>query len=94
MNEIFQIVFENASVAGIPLLAFVLGLVQWIKGFGLAGPQVKVASMAVGVLLGVGYQFSVGAPADFAGWFAVAIFGVALGLVASGLYDAGTPASK
>lgn len=94
MNEIFKVVFENASVAGIPLLAFVLGLVQWIKGFGLAGAQVKVASMAVGILLGVGYQFSVGAPTDFSGWFAVAIFGVALGLVASGLYDAGTTPAK
>ena len=88
MNEIFQIVFENASVAGIPLLSFVLGLVQWIKGFCLSGAQVKVSSMAVGVLLGIGYQFSVQPPVDFAGWFAVAVFGVALGLVASGLYDA------
>lgn len=88
MEQVFQIVFENASVAGIPLLAFVLGLVQWVKGFNLQGAQVKVASMVIGVLLGVGYQFSVGAPVDFAGWFGVAIFGVSLGLVASGLYDA------
>jgi hypothetical protein len=88
MDEIFKVVFENASVAGIPLLAFVLGLVQWIKGFGLAGGQVKVASMAVGVLLGIGYQFSVQPPVDFASWFAVAVFGIALGLVSSGLYDA------
>lgn len=90
MNEIFQVIFENASVAGIPLLAFVLGLVQWIKGFGLSGGQVKVASMVIGVLLGVGYQFSVNPPADFSTWFAVSVFGVALGLVASGLYDAGS----
>jgi len=47
MNEIFQIVFENASVAGIPLLAFVLGLVQWIKGFGLSGAQVKVKTYSL-----------------------------------------------
>lgn len=91
MNEVFGIVFQNASVAGIPLLAFVLGLVQWIKGFGLAGTQVKLASMVVGILLGIGYQFSIGAPVDFAGWFAVLIFGIALGLVASGLYDVSTP---
>ena len=87
MNDIFKLVFENASVAGIPLLAFVLGLVQWVKGFNLQGAQVKIASMVIGILIGVGYQFSTVPPVDFAGWFGVIIFGVALGLVASGLYD-------
>jgi len=88
MNEMFKVVFENASVAGIPLLAFVIGLVQWVKGFGLDGRQVKAASMAVGILLGIGYQFSTVPPVDFASWFAAGVFGIALGLVASGLYDA------
>lgn len=88
MGSMFQTVFENASVAGIPLLAFVLGLVQWIKSFGLSGAKVKVASMAVGLLLGIGYQFSTVPPVDFASWFAASVFGIALGLVASGLYDA------
>ena len=87
MNDIFKVVFDNASVAGIPLLAFVLGLVQWVKGFNLQGAQVKIASMVIGVLLGVGYQFSVAVPVDFTGWFGVAVFGIALGLTASGLYD-------
>jgi len=83
-----ELLFDNIMVAGIPLLAFVLGLVQFIKGFGLSGNIVRALSMGVGVLLGVGYQFSVAAPVEFAGWFAVVVFGLSLGLVASGLYDA------
>jgi len=80
-------VFDNIIVAGIPLLLVVLGLVQFIKGFGLTGNAVKLLSLAVGLLLGIGYQMSVTIPVDFSGWFAVAVFGLGLGLVASGVYD-------
>ena len=83
--------FDTIVVAGIPLMLIVLGLVQFIKGFGVTGNQVKALSLSVGLVLGVGYQFSIAAPADFAGWFAVVVFGLGLGLVASGLYDANTP---
>lgn len=80
--------FENILVAGIPLLAIVIGLVQFIKGFGLSGNVVRVASLVVGLLLGGGYQYSIAAPTDFAGWFTLVVFGLGLGLVGSGLYDA------
>jgi len=87
-------IFTDAVVAGVPLLAFVLGLVQFIKGFGLSGNAVKGLSMGVGLLLGVGYQFSTIPPVGFPGWFAAVVFGLALGLVASGIYDVATPQSK
>ena len=46
--------------------------------------------MAVGLLLGAGYQIaSFGVPAVFAGWFGIAVYGLGLGLVSSGVYDAG-----
>lgn len=80
--------FENILVAGIPLLAVVIGLVQFIKGFGLSGNVVKLLSLTIGLLLGGAYQYSVAAPVDFAGWFQLTVFGLGLGLVASGLYDA------
>jgi hypothetical protein len=39
-------------------------------------------------LLGLGYHVaSIGIPVGFAGWFAAVIFGLAMGLVASGFYD-------
>lgn len=79
--------FRNAVVAGIPLLALVIGLVQQIKGF-VVGIKGKVISLVVGLLLGGGYELSHGIPSDLAGWFGVVVFGLALGVVASGLYDA------
>jgi len=45
--------------------------------------------LLIGVIAGIAYQISIALPADFAGWFAAVIYGLALGLVASGLYDAG-----
>ena len=87
-------IFKDVAVAGVPLLAFVLGLVQWIKGFGLQGAAVRALSMGVGLVLGVGYQFSTVPPVDFAGWFSAAVFGLALGLVASGVYDVANPQAK
>jgi len=80
-------IFDGIVVAGIPLLLVVLGLVQFVKGFGFSGTAVKLLSLSIGVLLGIGYQFSVSPPVDFSSWFAVVIFGLGLGLVARGVYD-------
>ena len=83
----FVTLFENATVAGIPLLVFVLAFVQWIKGLGVSGVYAKVTSMVIGLSLGIGYQLTLSTPGDFAGWFAAVVFGLALGLGASGVYD-------
>lgn len=84
----FVTLFENATVAGIPLLVFVLALVQWVKSFGVSGNYAKAASMVIGLILGIGYQLSILPPTDFASWFTTLVFGLALGLGASGLYEA------
>lgn len=81
--------FSNAIVAGIPLVLVVIGLVEWIKRFGVQGAALNVASLLIGLVAGIAYQISIAMPSDFSGWFAAAIYGLALGLVASGLYDAG-----
>ena len=74
-------------VGGLPLSAVVFGLVEFIKSFGLRGHWLTIASMLLGLLFGVSYQIAnAGLPAGFAGWFAVAVFGLMLGLVASGFY--------
>jgi len=74
-------------VNGLPLSAVVFGLVEFIKSFGLRGHWLTIASMLLGLAFGVSYQIAnAGLPAGFAGWFAVAVFGIMLGLVASGFY--------
>jgi hypothetical protein len=79
--------FSQYVIAGVPLILVVLGLVEFIKGLGVTGNNVKLVSLAIGLLLGVGYQLSVAMPVGFGGWFGVIVFGLALGLVASGIYD-------
>jgi hypothetical protein len=79
--------FSTLLVAGVPLVIVVFGLVEVIKSFGLKGPWLTCLSLLIGLVLGMAYQVAQsGLPADFAAWFAVAIFGLTLGLVASGFY--------
>ena len=75
-------------VGGIPLVAVVFGLVEFVKSFGVRGHWLTITSVLLGLAFGVSYQIAnAGLPVSFAGWFAVAVFGIMLGLVASGLYD-------
>lgn len=85
----FGTLFQNATVAGVPLLLFVIALVQEIKAdFNLEGRIVKIVALGSGLLIGLGYQLSLAIPVGFSGWFTAVIFAVLLGLGASRLYDA------
>ncbi len=86
--------FSNALVAGIPLVFVVIGLVEWSKRLGVSGKRLLVLSMLVGVALGVLYQYSQQPLEGFSAWFSAAVYGLALGLVASGIYDAARSARK
>jgi hypothetical protein len=80
--------FNQLVVAGIPLIAVIFGLVEFAKRFGLKGNWLTIFSMLLGIGLGIGYKISEsGVPVGFPAWFGVCIFGLALGLTASGLYD-------
>ncbi len=81
-------------VNGIPLIFVVMGLVEFVKSFGVQGHALTAASFVIGLILGIAYQVSLGVPAGFAGWFGSAMFGLALGLVASKVYDAVRSAAK
>lgn len=86
--------FSNALVAGIPLVFVVIGLVEWSKRLGVSGKPLLVLSMLAGVALGVLYQYSQQSLEGFSAWFSAAVYGLALGLVASGIYDAARSAMK
>ena len=79
----------DAMINGIPLMVIVLGLVEFAKQLGLQGKASLVLSMFLGILFGVLYQLSVTIPADMVGWLSAVVYGLALGLSASGLYDLG-----
>jgi len=78
--------FED-SILGIPLVAVILGLVTWSEQIGVKGKWKFVLSMGIGILFGGLYQFLQRPPVVAFDWFAGIFYGVALGLVASGLYD-------
>lgn len=78
--------FKDAIVAGVPLLFAVFGLVAWIKDMGVSGKPLTATSMGVGLLLGVLYQYSQVPMVTFSQWFSAVVFGIALGVVASGVY--------
>ena len=80
--------FADVVVNGIPLLALIIGLVQFAKEMGLGGKALRALSAGIGLALGVAYQVSLGPPTDFTGWFGVVLYGLGLGVVASGLIDA------
>lgn len=81
-------------VNGIPLILVVIGSVEVVKKFGVTGKWLTLASFIIGLALGLLYQISLNIPVDFSGWFGAAIFGLALGLFACGVYDAVKSASR
>jgi hypothetical protein len=93
--------FIKASAAGVPLVFVVIGFVHWFKQFKKAdgsalfdGNVTLLVAMFWGLLLGGGYMVTQTRPPGgdwwpvFVYWFAVFVYGVAQGIVASGLYSA------
>lgn len=80
--------FSTLLVAGIPLTVVIFGLVEFVKVMGLKGRILTATSLLLGLVFGIAYQIATsGSPSTFAAWFAVTVFGLALGLVTSGFYD-------
>ena len=79
--------FSNIVVNGIPLLLLIIGLVEFVRQMGLGGKALRAVSALIGLAFDLLYQISLGMPADFAGWFGAIVFGLGLGITASGLVD-------
>lgn len=77
---------SDLVVVGLPFMAIVFGLVEFCKKLGVQGNWLTLASMLIGLLLGIAYQLAQIYP-EVGTWFGVVIFGLAVGLAASGLYD-------
>ena len=72
----------------IALMPAVVGLVNFVKQFGLTGKWLTVASMVIGIVLALAAQLLP------TGTFQIAYNGLILGLAASGLYDLATMATS
>jgi len=94
--------FAKAAVVGaVPLMFVVLGLVEWFKRFkrkdgsqAITGNTLILVSMVIGLLFGVGYMVTQERPPAsldvyvlFVYWFMALVFGLAIGLISSGVYD-------
>lgn len=92
--------FAKVAVQGVPLLFVVMGVVEYCKKFKnkdgtpkFNGNVILLISMGWGLLIGSGYMITqTRPPAEdwwiiFIYWFGVAIYGIAMGLIASGLFD-------
>jgi hypothetical protein len=72
----------------VPIMLVIFGLVEFVKSLGVIGRWLTVVSLLLGLVLGFAFRLaSAGIPIDFSGWFGAVIFGLAIGLVASGFYD-------
>ena len=88
-------VYAEAVVQGVPLIFVVLGLVEVSEKFGAEGRVKQAIALVIGLVFGVGFMFATqGVPAAFAGYFGYAVYGLGLGLVTSGVYDAGKAIAK
>ena len=78
----------TVSMLDMPLIFVVIGMVTFMRKLGLKGRWLLVASLIWGLVIGVGYQIAMlGVPATFAQGFAIAVYGLGLGLIASLFYD-------
>jgi hypothetical protein len=81
----------GALVTGIPLMLVVIGLVQFVKEkLGWSGTGVEIFAICLGLVLGFGYHVYATEAIiwTFNFIFEGAIFGLAVGLVATGIYKA------
>jgi len=88
--------YAAVYVSGVPLMFVVIGLV-WLWGrLGLRGRSQLVGSLVTGLVIGSAYVLTQAPPPEGGGWYAwfvylfgVLIYGLAIGLLASGVYEQG-----
>jgi hypothetical protein len=79
---------DTLLVGSVPIMVVIFGLVEFSKSLGVSGKWLTGLSLFTGLLFGLGYHiYAAGVPLGFSAWFEAVIFGLALGLVASGFYD-------
>lgn len=86
--------FLNVAVAGVPLALVVLALGQLYGMLGAKGKVQLILSFVTGFLLGFGYMLAQSMPTDFAQWFSAVVYGLSMGALPVGVYEALKHASQ
>jgi len=76
----------NFTLNPLTLALLILGIVEFIKKFGVKGNKLMLISMAVGIVFAVIYKLATLFPTAQV-WIELAFFGLAAGLCASGIYN-------
>ena len=79
----------NDLIGGVPLVAVIMALVEYLKKMNVSGNWLLLASLIIGTIAGVAYRYSAAPLATFGEWMGAVVYGLAIGLTASGLYDVG-----
>jgi xanthosine utilization system XapX-like protein len=76
----------NFTLNPVTLALLILGIVEFIKKFGVTGNKLTLISMGVGIVFAVIYKFrDIYPPTE--PYIEIAFFGLAAGLCASGIYN-------
>jgi uncharacterized membrane protein HdeD (DUF308 family) len=80
----------DTLIAGVPIMALVLGLVEFAKKFNVTGKWSMLLAGALGLLFGVvAFAMSQGIPVSWQEWVTALVSGLVYGLAAAGVYDLG-----
>ena len=76
----------NFVLNPLTLALLIIGIVEFVKKFGVTGNKLTLISMAVGIVFAVIYKLAALFPL-YQVWIELAFFGIAAGLCASGIYN-------
>lgn len=85
--------FVDVVINGVPLALLPFGLVAYLKKQGVKDKALLFSSLGSGLVLGIGYiVYQTRPPAGdwwvvYGYWFGAVIYGLGLGLLASGIYE-------
>ena len=75
--------------ASVFLMSIIMALVTYWGKLGVSGKWQLISSLATGLVIGGGFMWIELAPTTVVDWVTVGIYGLLLGLTASGVYEVG-----
>ena len=80
--------FGELAIGAVTVIPLIIGIVQFAKKFGLQGNILVAVSVGIGAFFGALIEVAEIYP-EILPWIKVVVYGLIMGLAASGLYDLG-----